>query len=246
MACGTSAKWRAVWCVETDVKPQLTHSLTQSTSQSLSVVSNLTQTGHQARTAVADAATRTHQVTRADNSSSTTSSVTSSRRGTDNHDVIVVRRARRSAKPRSDCVRVCRCSVNATWTRPRLSTISKTNGDELVMTHHADSEPTRLAATVLPLDARYASAVYAVVIIMSVCPSQAGIVSKLLDELSWYLAYRLPSINPTLSYKHIWVSPKIRVLPCVNLPQTLEFRRGKSIALSTKLVVDGRACWRHL
>ena len=31
----TSAKWRAVWCVETDVKPQLTHSLNQSINQSI-------------------------------------------------------------------------------------------------------------------------------------------------------------------------------------------------------------------
>jgi len=113
MACGNVCEMTS--CVVCrDGRKATTHSLTQSISQSLSVVSNLTQTNHQARTAVADAATRTHQVTRADNSSSTTSSVTSSRRGTDNHDVIVVRRARRSAKPRSDCVRACRCSVNAT------------------------------------------------------------------------------------------------------------------------------------
>ena len=35
---------------------------------------------------------------------------------------------------------------------------------------------------------RYASAVYAVVVCPSVCPSQAGVVSKRLDELSWLLA----------------------------------------------------------
>ena len=51
----------------------------------------------------------------------------------------------------------------------------------------------------------------------------------------------------------IWVSPKIKVLPCLRkfvVNSGLgKFRHGKSIALSTKLVVvvvDGRACWRHL
>jgi len=51
---------------------------------------------------------------------------------------------------------------------------------------------------------------------------------------------------PTLYYQVILVSPKIRVLPPGTLshtPDFKKFRHGKSIALSTKLVVvDDRAC----
>jgi len=66
------------------------------------------------------------------------------------------------------------------------------------------------------------------------------------------LARRLPSNYPTLRYKKIWVSPKIRVRYIWNFAPNSElrkFRHGKSIALSTKLVVvvvDGRVCWQHL
>ena len=52
------------------------------------------------------------------------------------------------------------------------------------------------------------------------CPSQADIVSKLLDESSWYLTRKLPSTYPTTCYKKIRVSPKIRVLPSGTLSQT--------------------------
>ena len=87
---------------------------------------------------------------------------------------------------------------------------------------------------------------------LSVRPSQAGIVSKRLDESSWFMVWRLPSTYPTLCYKEMSVSSKITVLPCGTfLPNSGlgKFRHGKLIALSTKLVVvvvDGRACWRHL
>ena len=95
--------------------------------------------------------------------------------------------------------------------------------------------------------------VYAVVACLSDRPPQAGIVSKRQDESSWFSSRKLPSICPTLCYMEIWVSPKIKVLPCLRkfvVNSGLgKFRHGKSIALSTKLVVvvvDGRACWRHL
>ena len=86
---------------------------------------------------------------------------------------------------------------------------------------------------------------------LSVRPSQAGIVSKRLDESSWFSEWRLPSIYSTLCYKEIWVSPKIKVFPlgvCRKLRTQRKFRHGKSIVLSTKLVVvvDGRVRWRHL
>jgi len=69
---------------------------------------------------------------------------------------------------------------------------------------------------------RYASAVHAVV--MSVClsvrRSETGIVSKTTGGIE--LPWRLPSTCPTLCYKEIWVSPKIRVLPSGTLSQTLD------------------------
>ena len=55
---------------------------------------------------------------------------------------------------------------------------------------------------------------------LSVRPSQAGVVSKRLDESSWFLEWRPPSAYPTLSYKELWVSPKIKVLPSETLSQT--------------------------
>ena len=49
----------------------------------------------------------------------------------------------------------------------------------------------------------HVSAVFAVVLCLSVCPSQAGNVSKQLDESSLFLARSLPSTCPTLCYnKH--------------------------------------------
>ena len=76
--------------------------------------------------------------------------------------------------------------------------------------------------------------------------SQAGIVSKRLDESSWFLAWRLPSTYPTLCCKEIWVSLKISVGLCYKL-WTRKFCHMKSIALSPTLVVvvvvdDSRVC----
>ena len=76
-------------------------------------------------------------------------------------------------------------------------------------------------------------------------------VSKRLDESSWVFAWRLFSTSATPCCKKIWVSlTKFRVLPSGTFSQTPDLY-GKSFAfnaLSTKLVVvvDGRACWRHL
>jgi len=44
---------------------------------------------------------------------------------------------------------------------------------------------------------------------LSVRLSQAGVALKRLDESSWFLAPRLPSINHRLCYKKICVSPNI-------------------------------------
>ena len=51
----------------------------------------------------------------------------------------------------------------------------------------------------------HVSAVFAVVLCLSVCPSQAGNVSKQLDESSLFLARSLPSTCPTLCYNKTWV-----------------------------------------
>jgi len=48
---------------------------------------------------------------------------------------------------------------------------------------------------------------------MSVCLSQAGIVSKRLEGSSWFLACRLPSICPTLFCEEVRIPTKKRVLP---------------------------------
>jgi len=72
----------------------------------------------------------------------------------------------------------------------------------------------------VPRNAMLASAVFAVVVCPSVClfvcpsvrSSQAGIVSKRLDESNWILVRRLPFTYPTLCYKQIWVSPRFGYL----------------------------------
>jgi len=46
-----------------------------------------------------------------------------------------------------------------------------------------------------------------------VCPSQVGVLSKRLNELSWFLACELPSTRPIPCFKEIQVCAKIRVLP---------------------------------
>ena len=103
---------------------------------------------------------------------------------------------------------------------------------------------------------RYASAVFAVVLCPSLRPSVClsfirRTVSKRLDATSRAGFWRgsFFHLSYTVCYKKILVSPEIRVLPSVTLYQTLDlerkFHRGKSIALSTNLVVDvdGRVCW---
>jgi len=57
----------------------------------------------------------------------------------------------------------------------------------------------------LPLDAILARYMLSSVC-LSVCPSQAGIVSKRQDESSWFLPRMLPSIYPTLYYREFWVA----------------------------------------
>ena len=74
-------------------------------------------------------------------------------------------------------------------------------------------ETTGLWLSFLQLDATLVRYMLSARVCPSVCLSQAGIVSKRLDESSWFWARRLRSTCPTLCYKEIGVSPKIRVLP---------------------------------
>jgi len=71
---------------------------------------------------------------------------------------------------------------------------------------------------------RYASAVYAVVmclsVCLSVCLSQVGVLSKRLDESSWFLTGRLLFTYPTLCFREFMYFQKYGVLslePCAKL-----------------------------
>ena len=87
---------------------------------------------------------------------------------------------------------------------------------------------------------RYASAVYAVVMCPSVClsvsPSQAGVVSKRMDESSWF--WRLPFTYLTFYYKEIYVSSKTSVLPSKTLSQTPDLENFATLSSTVELVGD--------
>jgi len=73
----------------------------------------------------------------------------------------------------------------------------------------------------LPRDAMLARYLLSSCVRLSVRLSQAGTVSKRLDESSCVLAWRIPSTCPTPCCKEIRLSPKIRVLPPGTLSQTV-------------------------
>jgi len=101
--------------------------------------------------------------------------------------------------------------------------------DEMGYMHHtAQNSPRSLLRMaplklILPRDAMLArymlSSRVRLSVRLSVCLSQAGSASRILDESS-FLAWGLPSTYPILCGNEIWVPPKIRVLPCATLPQT--------------------------
>ena len=67
------------------------------------------------------------------------------------------------------------------------------------------------------------SALFAVVSVRpSVCLSQAGIVSRRLEESRWLLAWRLLSTYPTMCCKKIRTSPKLSVLSSRTFSETAE------------------------
>ena len=98
----------------------------------------------------------------------------------------------------------------------------------------------------LPRDALLARYMLLSRVRLSVRLSEAGIVSKRLDESTWVLAWGLPSTYPTPCYTDIWVSPKIRVLPSGTLPKLRQVDRGcfvHFVRLATTLLCS---CAEHL
>jgi len=84
---------------------------------------------------------------------------------------------------------------------------------------------------------RYASAGTShgpVSVCLSVCLSQVGVLSKRLNESSWFLARELHLTYPTLCYKKIQVPSKIRVLPSGTLLQTLDLENFATAYRSSK------------
>jgi len=75
-----------------------------------------------------------------------------------------------------------------------------------------------------PRDAMLATGT-TVAMALCLCLSQVGVLKKRLDESSWFLAWGLLSTCPTLCFKEIQISSKIRVLFSGTLLQT----RGISI-----------------
>ena len=60
---------------------------------------------------------------------------------------------------------------------------------------------------------------------LSIRASQAGIVSKPVDESSWFLAWRLPATYPTLlCCKEIWVSKKFECFPLGLCPKLWTYK----------------------
>ena len=85
-------------------------------------------------------------------------------------------------------------------------------------------------------------AVYAMALCLSVTRRCS---TKMLNGLSWFLAWRLPFTHPTLCFKEIWVTVKIRVLPSRTLSKVLELENftttgRSSLRAFSKSVEDGR------
>ena len=71
-----------------------------------------------------------------------------------------------------------------------------------------------------------------------VCLSQVGVLLKRMNEPGWFLARELHSTYPTLCYKEIHVSSKIRVLPSGILLKTLDLENFATAYRSSKRVIN--------
>jgi len=74
---------------------------------------------------------------------------------------------------------------------------------------------------------------------LSVCLSQVGVLLKWLDGSSLFLERGLLSTSPTLCFKEIQVSTKIRVLPSVTF-----FVNSGLKKISPRPIVDRRTCYQ--
>ena len=119
---------------------------------------------------------------------------------------------------------------------------------------------TELSVGFLPCDAMLVQYMLSSCVRLSVCLSQAGIVSKRPEESSCFLARRLPSTYPTLFCKEIWVHlKKIRVLPSGTATSTTTILQPlyRSTCISRHLqsrtggfcwcqvLLSAFPCWRH-
>ena len=88
---------------------------------------------------------------------------------------------------------------------------------------------------------RYAGAVYAVVVCPSVCPS---VTNQYCIETNGRIELGFGMEASTLSCKEIRLSPKLKNSLWDLVPNSglRKLRHNTSIALSTKLVDDGRVC----
>ena len=68
--------------------------------------------------------------------------------------------------------------------------------------------------------------------------SQVGVISKRMNESGWFLAWQLHSTYPTLCYKEIHVTSKIRVLFSGILLQTLDLENFATAYRSSKRVIN--------
>ena len=86
---------------------------------------------------------------------------------------------------------------------------------------------------------------------VSVCPSQVGILSKRLGESSWFWHGGFLPLIPHSDLRKFGCLQNYGTSLRNFMPNSVlrKFHQDKSIALSTApgvVVIDGRACWRHL
>jgi len=154
------------------------------------------------------------------------------------------------------------------WRWPEINAVVRRRASQMKFRSFYDTLPSRVSATMALLREitthpgrqlsialllftarRYASAAYAVV----ACPSDRHKPVFYRNDWTNQASFRHGSFIPPIpdcGVRKFGYRQKLRYFPLELSPKlrTWKFRRGKSIALSTTLVVvvvDGRACWRH-
>ena len=112
------------------------------------------------------------------------------------------------------------------WTMNRRPSIDVECWPSMQESRQTQVDKTLLSALIVFTARRYASAVYAMALCLCLsvclCLSEVGVLLKWLNGLSGFLTWRLPSTYPTLCYKEIVLTPKIRVLPSGTLSKMLD------------------------